>query len=284
MSILHFELVLFTMVQLRGQQMRGRGRGNGTMMCFAVAPVEFEHPEPEHVDLEQERCVQDSERQDSERQESEPDEPKRVSDDGPQIELDGSEHCSAPPHLSGSFSERLLSLMCWFVVQLFKKLEWLGGKVVSIELRMCLIMMDEATCARLCFQAMDEWNLSVDRYYAERICKQHRGVLGFARKHAGVRFKYEPNAKLVALHTKVMVLDDIELHERWLSNSKRKKTCRQEWTAKMSVLEHTDAIYYELSAYRSRKQLLYQIELTEKELVRKDVPFMCVGDRPFFGR
>ena len=58
----------------------------------------FEHPAPEHVDLEQE-----SERQDSERQESEPDEPKRVSDDGPHIELDGSEHCSAPPHLSGSF-------------------------------------------------------------------------------------------------------------------------------------------------------------------------------------
>ena len=29
----------------RGQAMKGSGRGNGTMMWLAVAPVEFEHPE-----------------------------------------------------------------------------------------------------------------------------------------------------------------------------------------------------------------------------------------------
>ena len=111
-----------------------KGVSNGKGKLTSVPEqASFEHPPVELIDLESQRSEQTTEQQ-------------RERGDGPQIDLEGCEHCGEPPILVGTACERILMLLIWLSVQLLKKLEWLGGKVVSIELRLCLMQMDENTC------------------------------------------------------------------------------------------------------------------------------------------
>ena len=152
------------------------------------------------------------------------------------------------------------------------KLEWIGGKVMCMEERHNLSLLDEHDVFRLFTTKFYEHVVSLDEEFAVRGFKQLKWRLYASRKRQGLRVSAY-NSKLAAAHIKHSIMSD---HCKLLEDG---------WEAdaamisdKLKILVRGEHDFFELTGVSGLHELQEFIKQYEDKLIEQDIPFGPIAD------
>ena len=154
------------------------------------------------------------------------------------------------------------------------KLEWIGGKLMCMEERQNLSILDEHDVYRLFVTKFYEHQVNIDEEYGVRGFKQLKWRLYASRKSQGLRVSAY-NSKLAAAHIKHSIMSH---HCKLLEDAFEADAAVI--MDKLKILERGEPDFFELKEISGLTELQEIIKQYEDKLIEQDNPFGTIGDHP----